>query len=99
MKVSKWMESHRKHSMHEIVVGNVGTVYNGNSESNARANYDAYVFLSQSNSTRSAGESVTWFQDGEVHREYIGTVDQALDSAHESAVIDHLEVSNDYLRK
>ena len=61
---------------HEVVVGNVGTVYSGEDAAVASVKYADYRELSEANLGRAAGESVTWLQDGEVYREYVGTVDR-----------------------
>jgi hypothetical protein len=61
--------------MHEIIVGNIGTVYSGNIAADAGKVYREYVLSSAaatSSSGRAAGEDVTWMRDGEVFREFIG---------------------------
>ncbi len=59
--------------MLEIVVGNIGTVYSGDSWSEAKETYWNYVEQSKAKRGRAAGEDVTWFLDGEIHKEYEGT--------------------------
>jgi len=62
-----------KHT-YEVVVGNVGTVYNGPSLDEAEDWYDSYARASERepNHTRVAGEDVTLFKDGEPVKEHIG---------------------------
>lgn len=59
--------------MNEIVVGNIGFVYRGDSEEKAKAAFDEYVEQSRTNYGRAAGEDVAWFIGGEIHREYVGS--------------------------
>jgi len=54
----------------EVVVGNVGMVYQGNDEVNARHKYDVYVDLSLSGSGRVGGEPVHLYHNGEIVAEY-----------------------------
>lgn len=60
---------------HEIIVGNVGTVYSGTDKKEARRVYDEYVEQSQGNYGRAAGESVTWMREDELFLEHRGTVE------------------------
>ena len=55
-----------------VVVGNVGTVYAGNSRRDAIAEYEACKGASIGDVGRMAGEPVTLFADGEILREYPG---------------------------
>jgi len=64
---------------HEVVVGNVGTVYRGDSSKAARLAYVEYVSQSKVGRGRAGGESVVWLWRGDVYREYEGTL-------HESAL-------------
>lgn len=57
---------------HEVVVGNIGTVYSGTSKLDALAKYKEYVSQSKANYGRAAGESVTLFTDNEIAKEYLG---------------------------
>ena len=65
--------------LHSVVVGNIGTVYAGDSFSAAKWHYSEYVVQSKDNYGRAAGEDVTWFTDGEIHKEYIGSIALAED--------------------
>lgn len=58
------------HSHHRVVVGNIGTVYDGYCASQARADYLDYVHQSTSGYGRAANEEVTWFVDGEIFRSH-----------------------------
>ncbi len=58
---------------YEVVVGNIGTVYEGQNKDSARRAYGTYVRASQSGSGRGSGEDVTMFEDGEICREYTGS--------------------------
>ena len=63
----------REPRLSSVVVGNIGTVYAGDSVQTARHTFNEYVRQSIDNYGRAAGEDVTWFMDGEIEREYIGT--------------------------
>jgi hypothetical protein len=54
--------------LHEILVGNVGRVYEGRSVKDAQAYYD--IYRKGMNTGRAQGESVTWMRDGEIYKEY-----------------------------
>ena len=56
-----------------VIVGNIGTVYIGNSFKESQHAYEYYIKMSEKNMGRCAGESVVWFRDEEVYKEYIGT--------------------------
>lgn len=57
---------------YQVVVGNIGTVYDGPNVIEARMAYSSYVKQSTENYGRAAGESVTMFLNGEVRREHDG---------------------------
>lgn len=58
---------------YQVIVSNVGTVYDGDSIIEANKEYAECVSLSKdSKFGRIAGESVTFFNDGEPTKEYIG---------------------------
>jgi hypothetical protein len=60
--------------MWQVVVGNIGTVYQGNNQDKATATYHEYVRLSRCNLGRGGGESVVIFRsDGSVLFEYTGS--------------------------
>ena len=58
--------------MHEIYVGNIGTVYRGFDEKIAGETYREYVLQSDTNYGRAAGEDVAWFIRGELFQEHAG---------------------------
>jgi hypothetical protein len=62
-------------SDHEVIVGNVGIVYDGQSDMEASYSFNEYRAQSREGYGRAAGESVTWLRDGEIYKEYIGTQD------------------------
>lgn len=47
----------------QVVVGNIGTVYDGNSQDEAIKTYNEYVAQSKERKGRAAGESVVLFRD------------------------------------
>lgn len=60
-----------KHTF-EVIVGNIGTVYSGNSAKEAASAYNDYVRMSKGNVGRAAGEEVTMFKGGDICREHAG---------------------------
>ena len=58
----------------QVVVGNIGTVYDGNNYMQAQARYAAYVKASKSPHGRAAGEPVTLMHNGDIRCEYAGTI-------------------------
>ena len=62
-----------RNSYHEILVGNIGTVYSGFDTVLAQQTFDTYVTQAKGDSGRAAGEDVTWIIDGNERRGYIGT--------------------------
>ena len=56
---------------HEIVVGNIGTVYRGGSYDAAFSHYRDYIGQSRAGMGRASGEEVSWLKDGEILSEYI----------------------------
>ena len=56
---------------HEIVVGNICSVYYGKNRIAASRTFDMYKEYSQDGYGRAAGESVTWLIDDEIHKEYL----------------------------
>lgn len=56
----------------QIVVGNVGHVWQGNNYMQARSQYAAWVKQSKANGGRAKGEPVTLFHKGEIKAEYFG---------------------------
>lgn len=55
---------------YEVIVGNVGTVYQGDSAVSASRAFKGYVAQSKSGVGRAAGESVTRMKNGEIVEEY-----------------------------
>ncbi len=64
---------------HQVIVGNIGMIYNGVSEIEARNCFVYYQDTSMCNLGRAAGESVTWYVDGEVFKEHIGQIDKKVE--------------------
>jgi hypothetical protein len=56
----------------EVIVGNVGTVFDGTRESAARQTYKDYVIQSKSGNGRAGGEDVTLMKNGEPVNEHFG---------------------------
>lgn len=59
----------------EVVVGNLGVVYTGNSGFDAKTKYNTYVGQSRRNEGRAAGESVYLMKNGSPIQEHQGPVD------------------------
>jgi hypothetical protein len=58
---------------YEVVVGNVGSVYHGESETDAGEMFGSYVEASREMvGARCFGEDVMLFVDGEIEREHVG---------------------------
>lgn len=53
-----------------VVVGNIGTVYSGNSARTARKTFNEYIDQSINRYGRASGEPVYLFSDGELDEEY-----------------------------
>ena len=60
-----------------LVVGNVGTVYDGDSLETAIKDFDEYVILSNDNHGRAGGEDVTLFKNDEILKEHQGFISYA----------------------
>lgn len=58
----------------EVIVGNIGSVYLGNSEKRANETFDEYRDQSIGNYGRAAGEEVTLFEKGEITRSFTPVV-------------------------
>ena len=58
-----------------VVVGNVGTVYDGPSLYTAHLAFEEYLSQSQSNYGRAAGESVVCLENDEILWEHVGLLD------------------------
>lgn len=59
--------------MYRVIVGNIGTVYEGGKWAEASSIYEEYVSQSKNNYGRAAGEAVTLFIGNEIECEYAGT--------------------------
>jgi len=74
MTTDDWLEQRRNgesdYMRYEVVVGNVGTVYEGDDHEKAVRTFLAYVSLSINGEGRVSGESVTMFDGESVEREY-----------------------------
>lgn len=55
---------------YEVIVGNIGTVYNGRDEKEARKDFATYMQQSIDNYGRAGRESVVLMKDGEIIEEY-----------------------------
>lgn len=55
---------------HQIIVGNIGTVYDGSSLKEAAKTFKEYKEQSRTGYGRAAYEPVTWMRDGEPYREF-----------------------------
>lgn len=62
--------------MYQVIVGNVGTVYNGESLKEAMELFDGYRTISKTEgSSRASGESVRLYHDDEIILEFVGYLD------------------------
>lgn len=59
----------------QVIVGNIGQVYDGSNFMEASAHFAEYVRQSKTGRGRAGGESVTLMHKGEIKREFVGTVD------------------------
>lgn len=57
---------------YQVYVGNIGMVYDGDSEEDAILNFNDYVINSTQGYGRASGEDVTLFEDGEIIKDFIG---------------------------
>lgn len=64
----------REISFYEVIVGNIGTVYRGNSKVEALKKYSTYVKASKSSYGRASGEGVDLFKDGDVIKSHVGRI-------------------------
>ena len=67
------VEDERPYVRWEVIVGNVGTVFDGTRESAARQAYKDYVIKSKSGNGRAGGEDVTLMKNGEPVDEHFGS--------------------------
>ena len=61
----------------QVIVGNIGTVYDGNNFLQAHSKFTSYVKLSKKDVGRASGETVTLMHDNEPRKEFIGKIDQS----------------------
>jgi hypothetical protein len=61
-------------STYEVICGNVGSVYSGTDEAEARAKYQTYIEASKAEYGRASGEDVTLMRDGDIADEYSAPV-------------------------
>ena len=60
-------------SVYEVIVGNIGSVYQGRSRTTALATYESYVEISKEHvGARCYGEDVNLLVDGEIEQEHTG---------------------------
>mgnify|MGYP000025147312 CR=1 FL=1 len=59
--------------LYQVIVGNIGTVYDGVSFMEAKQAYSDYRQQSRDNYGRASGETVTMLCDNEIKWEHIGT--------------------------
>jgi len=64
---------------YHVVVGNIGEVYSGGFYQSALDAFMVYQRKSISGEGRAAGEDVTMLRDGEIVREFIGSINQQQD--------------------
>jgi hypothetical protein len=69
---------------YQVIVGNVGIVYNGENAKEATRCFVEYCDQSWSKHGRAAGESVTLMKDGEIEREQIALNDDDENNAGEA---------------
>lgn len=59
---------------YQVIVSNIGQVYDGDDEAEARRLYTLYVEKSKGNEGRAAGENVTVMKDGEPLFDFSGAL-------------------------
>ncbi len=57
---------------HSVVVGNIGMVTHTGTFRESEKAFNEYRRQSATEYGRAAGESVTWFRDGEIYKEHVG---------------------------
>jgi len=60
---------------YEVIVQNIGKVYEGSNGFEANTEYQRYVGKSKRGEGRAAGEGVTLYKDGDILKEHIGEVE------------------------
>lgn len=64
-----------KHA-YQVIVGNIGIVYEGPNDFEAIREYNTYVSQSKENYGRAAGEPITLLRDDEIYKEHYGEIEQ-----------------------
>jgi hypothetical protein len=59
---------------YQVIVGNIGTVYDGPEKQTAQWEYEAFIAGSESGVGRCGGEDVTLMKDGDIEAEFYGTI-------------------------
>ena len=59
---------------YQVIVGNIGTTYTGDSKVIASETYKEYVQQSQTRGMRASGETVVLLVNGEVEKEFVGSL-------------------------
>ena len=59
---------------YQVIVGNIGTTYTGDSKAIAFETYKEYVQQSQTRGMRASGETVVLLVNGEVEKEFVGSL-------------------------
>ena len=62
----------KSQGFYEVIVGNIGKVYEGTQYKSALRTYGTYVRASKKGHGRAAGEGVTLWKDGDIVKEYSG---------------------------
>lgn len=62
-------------NQYQVVVGNVGVVYEGTNGFTANVEYNQYVAISKTGKGKAGGETVTMIKNQEIHKEFIGAVE------------------------
>jgi len=63
-------------SQYQVIVGNVGNVYDGDNKQEAYKHYSEYVHESKYGTGMASGESVTIMDNDEPENEFLGLVDR-----------------------
>lgn len=63
---------------YQVVVGNIGTVYDGTNKVEALKDFEEYKEQSESDVGRAGGENVVLFENDEPIKEFTGTLSQAV---------------------
>jgi len=60
---------------YHVIVGNVGTVYEGTNGFIAIKEYNSYVGISKNGIGRAGGENVTLIKNDDIYKEFIGSLE------------------------